>query len=64
MAIKSFLALASDSVELPYWQELVQWDDPLYPGGYLVPPNKPGLGIKLNEKACRKHLAAGSGFFE
>lgn len=32
--------------------------------GYLELPNKPGLGVELNEKVCRKHLAEGSGFFD
>ncbi len=64
MAIRSFLGLESDSVELPYWQDIVQHDGPLYKDGYLEIPNKPGLGIELNEAVCRKHLAEGSGFFE
>jgi len=64
MAIKSFLALESDSVELPYWQDIIQRDEPIYKDGYLEIPNKPGLGIELNEDVCRKHLAEGFGFFE
>ena len=60
----SVLALESDSVELPYWQDLVQWNGPFYRDGYLEVPNKPGLGVELNEAVCRKHLAGGSGFFD
>ncbi len=63
-AIRSFLALESDSVELPHWQDIIQHDGPIYRNGYFELPNKPGLGIELNEDVCRKHLAAGSGFFE
>jgi len=63
-AIRSFLGLESDSVELPYWQDIIQRDGPVYKDGYLEIPNKPGLGIELNEAVCRKHLAEGSGFFE
>lgn len=63
-AIRTFITLESDSVELPYWQDIVQHDGSFYKDGYLELPNKPGLGIELNEDVCRKHLAEGSGFFE
>jgi len=63
-AIKSFFALESDSMEVPYWQDIIQRDGPVYKDGYLEIPKKPGLGIELNEDVCRKHLAEGSGFFE
>ncbi len=64
MAIRSFLGLESDSVELPYWQEIIQHEGPIYKDGYLEILNRPGLGIELNEAVCCKHLAEGSGFFE
>jgi L-alanine-DL-glutamate epimerase-like enolase superfamily enzyme len=63
-AIRSFITLESDSVELPHWQNIVQHDGSFYKDGYLVLPNKPGFGIELNEDVCRKHLAKGSTFFE
>jgi L-alanine-DL-glutamate epimerase-like enolase superfamily enzyme len=64
MAIRSFLALESDSVEIPYWQDIILRDGPIHRGGYLEVPNRPGLGIELNEEVCRAHLVEGSGFFE
>ncbi len=64
MAIRSFVALESDSVELPYWQDIIKRDGPIYKDGYLEFPDKPGLGIELNEDVCRKHLSEGSGFFD
>jgi L-alanine-DL-glutamate epimerase-like enolase superfamily enzyme len=63
-AIRSFITLESDSVELAHWQDVVEHDGSFYKDGYLVLPNKPGLGIELNEDVCRKHLAKGSTFFE
>lgn len=63
-AIRSFLALETDSIELPYWQDIIQHDGPIYRDGYLQLPNKPGLGIELNEEVCRAHLADGSRFFD
>jgi L-alanine-DL-glutamate epimerase-like enolase superfamily enzyme len=63
-AIRSFITLESDSVELPHWKDIIQRDGPIYKDGYLELPNKPGLGVELNEKVCRKHLGRGSGFFK
>lgn len=63
-AIRSFLALESDSVELAHWQDIIQRDGPIYKDGYLELPNKPGLGIELNEDVCRRHLAPESAYFE
>lgn len=63
-SIKNFIALESDSVEVPYWQNFIQHEKPLYEDGYLKLSNKPGLGIELNEDVCRKHLAPGGKFFD
>jgi L-alanine-DL-glutamate epimerase-like enolase superfamily enzyme len=63
-AVRSFITLESDSVELPHWQDIIQHDGPIYKDGYLEIPDKPGFGIELNEEVCRKHLAEGSGFFD
>ena len=62
-AIRSFVAFESDSVELPHWQDIILHDGPIYKDGYLELPNKPGLGIELNEEVCKRHLAPGSKFF-
>lgn len=63
-SIKSFLALESDSVELPYWQDIIQRDRPIFNNGFLEILNKPGLGVLLNEDVCKAHLVEGSNFFE
>lgn len=62
-AIRSFVALESDSVELPHWQDIILRDGPIYKDGYLELGNKPGLGIELNDEVCRRHLAPGTGYF-
>ncbi|MEJ2616371.1 MAG: mandelate racemase/muconate lactonizing enzyme family protein [Ignavibacteriaceae bacterium] len=63
-SIKNFIALESDGVEIPYWQDFIQRDKPFYQDGYLVLSKKPGLGIELNEDVCRKHLAPGGKLFD
>jgi len=63
-AIKNFIALESDSVEVSYWKDLIKYDKPFYRDGYLILSDKPGFGIELNEDVCRKHLAPGGKFFK
>lgn len=63
-AIRSFVALESDSVELPHWADIIQGDGKFYKEGYYELTDKPGLGIELNEEVCRANLAGGSGYFE
>ena len=63
-AIRSFVAFESDSIEIPWWKDLIKNDGgKFYPGGYLTVPNKPGLGIELNDEVCKQHLAPGSRWF-
>jgi galactonate dehydratase len=63
-AIRSFVAFESDSIEIPWWKDLIKNDGgKFYPGGYLTIPNKPGLGIELNDEVCKQHLAPGSRWF-
>ena len=64
-AIRSFVTLESDSVELGYWDDIIQTDSgKVFKDGYLEMTNKPGLGIELNDDVCRAHLADGSGYFD
>jgi galactonate dehydratase len=63
-ALRSFLSLESDSIEIPYWKDLIVNDGgKFYRNGMLELPDGPGLGIELNEEVCKRHLAAGSKWF-
>ena len=46
------------------WNELVVGDEPLIKDGYIKLPDKPGLGLTLNEETVRKHLRKGSSAFK
>jgi L-alanine-DL-glutamate epimerase-like enolase superfamily enzyme len=64
-ATENFLACENHSLDVPWWQDLVEGvDKPIINRGFIAVPDKPGLGITLNEDAVRAHLAPGSGFFE
>jgi L-alanine-DL-glutamate epimerase-like enolase superfamily enzyme len=47
-----------DTVSTPITDDLAL-NVPRYEGGYLYPPEGPGLGITLNEEALRKHATPG-----
>ena len=57
-------------MELPYHADQVSWrwdlaisDQPLIQDNVFVVPDKPGLGIELNEEAAREHLMPGYSYF-
>lgn len=64
-AIKSFLCLENHFVELlPWWKDLVTgMDEPFFKDGYINVPEKPGLGVDLNEDVIKEHLRY-PGYFE
>ena len=63
-ATENFLALENHSLDRPWWQDLVEGiDKPIINKGYITVPDKPGLGITLNEDAVKAHLAPGATYF-
>jgi L-alanine-DL-glutamate epimerase-like enolase superfamily enzyme len=64
-ATENFLALENHSLDVPWWDDLVEGvGKPIIQGGYISVPEKPGLGVTLNEDVVRQHLLPGAGYFE
>ena len=64
-ATENFLACENHTLDVPWWQDLVEGiEKPIINKGFITVPDKPGLGITLNEDVVRQHLAPDSGFFE
>jgi L-alanine-DL-glutamate epimerase-like enolase superfamily enzyme len=65
-ATENFLALENHSLDVPWWATLVQEGakTPIVNHGWIDVPDRPGLGVTLNEDVVRQHLAPGSGYFE
>jgi L-alanine-DL-glutamate epimerase-like enolase superfamily enzyme len=64
-AIPNFLALEFHASHVPFWNDLVEGvPKPFIPNGFIALPEKPGLGIKLNERVARKYARKGEPFFE
>ena len=64
-ATANFLACENHSLDVPFWQDLVQGiEKPIINKGYITVPDKPGLGITLNDEVCKQHLAPNTTYFE
>ena len=64
-ATQNFLALENHSLDVPWWNDLVEGPPkPIVNQGFISVPDKPGLGVTLNEDAVRQHLMPGTGYFE
>lgn len=62
----NFLALENHSLDVPWWSSLVAEGvgKPIVDHGWITVPDRPGLGVTLNEDVVRQHLMPGTGYFE
>ena len=65
-ATQNFLALENHSLDIPWWSSLVEEGAkaPIVERGWIAVPDRPGLGVTLNEDMVRQHLMPGTGYFE
>jgi L-alanine-DL-glutamate epimerase-like enolase superfamily enzyme len=65
-ATENFLALENHSLDIPWWSAMAQEyvKAPIVNHGWIEVPDRPGLGVTLNEDMVRQHLAPGTGYFE
>jgi L-alanine-DL-glutamate epimerase-like enolase superfamily enzyme len=63
-ATQNFLVMENHSVDVPWWSDLVEGvEKPIVNRGFITVPDKPGLGVTLNEEAVKQHLLE-PGYFE
>lgn len=68
--LPNFIAMECHAVDIPWWEDLVTGiPKPMINKGYIEVPDKPGLGIELNEEVVREHLRVNDrvaipGYFE
>jgi L-alanine-DL-glutamate epimerase-like enolase superfamily enzyme len=65
-ATLNFLGMENHSLDVPWWSSLVEEGvkTPIVDHGWITVPDRPGLGVTLNEDEVRKHLLPGTGYFE
>ncbi|HZT30158.1 MAG TPA: mandelate racemase/muconate lactonizing enzyme family protein [Bryobacteraceae bacterium] len=63
-ATENFLVLENHSVDVPWWNDLVNGvEKPIVNKGFITVPEKPGLGIELNEEVVKQHLLEPGKYF-
>ncbi|MGI8785669.1 MAG: mandelate racemase/muconate lactonizing enzyme family protein [Acidobacteriota bacterium] len=63
-ATDNFLCLEHHSLDVPWWEDMVtDACKPLTVNGFAPVPDRPGLGVELNEEVVRQHLRD-PGYFE
>ncbi|MEJ1199382.1 MULTISPECIES: mandelate racemase/muconate lactonizing enzyme family protein [unclassified Streptomyces] len=62
-ATETFVALEYHATDVPFWNDLVQQEEPLMNKGWYQLTDKPGLGIEMDEKEMAKHLLKGEKLF-
>jgi L-alanine-DL-glutamate epimerase-like enolase superfamily enzyme len=63
-SMRNFTVIEFHAQDIPWWDDLVMDGGMLIKDGYITLPDKPGLGIELNDEVARVHLAKGYGFFD
>ena len=64
-AIPNFLVLEFHASDVPFWNDLAAGlTKPMIQGGFITLPDKPGLGVTLNEEVARRYARKGEPFFE
>lgn len=63
-AVPNFLALEWHGMSVPFWEDMVVgFDGPVIEGGFIRVPEKPGLGVELNEEVARRYARKNEPFF-
>ena len=62
-SMRNFAILEFHAQDVDWWNDLALGAGELIAGGYIKLPDKPGLGIALNEEVARQHLSLGATLF-
>ena len=56
-ATENFLVLENHAFDVPWWDDLVEGiEKPIVNQGFIKVPDRPGLGISLNDEVVKHHL--------
>ena len=62
-ATENFVALEHHEMAIPWWEDLFTGEKPIFDKGFVKVPEKPGLGLELNETVVKEHLKKGELYF-
>jgi L-alanine-DL-glutamate epimerase-like enolase superfamily enzyme len=62
-SMRNFTVIEFHGQDVDWWDDLVTAGKPLIENGYITLPDKPGLGLELNDEVAQAHLAKDSQYF-
>jgi len=63
-ATENFIVLENHSVDVPWWNDLVEGvEKPIVNKGFITVPDRPGLGVVLNDDVMKQHLMPNTTYF-
>jgi L-alanine-DL-glutamate epimerase-like enolase superfamily enzyme len=63
-ATENFLVMENHSVDVPWWSDLVEGiEKPIVNKGFITVPDKPGLGVTLNDEVMKQHMMPNTTYF-
>jgi L-alanine-DL-glutamate epimerase-like enolase superfamily enzyme len=63
-ATENFLVMENHSVDVPWWSDLVEGiEKPIVNKGFITVPDKPGLGVTLNDDVMKQHMMPNTTYF-
>ncbi len=62
-AIRDYLACETVAGKRDWMDDVILHDGPIVQDGHIKLPNKPGLGLELNEDVVKAHLAEGETYW-
>jgi L-alanine-DL-glutamate epimerase-like enolase superfamily enzyme len=63
-SMRNFTVIEFHAQDIEWWDDLLLGGTPLIQEGYITLPEKPGLGVELNDEIAQAHLANGSTYFK
>jgi L-alanine-DL-glutamate epimerase-like enolase superfamily enzyme len=55
--VRDFISMENHAMDIPWWDDLVSGiEKPLVKDGHYTVPEKPGLGVELNDEVVRRYL--------
>jgi L-alanine-DL-glutamate epimerase-like enolase superfamily enzyme len=63
-SVPNFLVLEFHGREIPWWNDLYEGDRPFIRDGWVHLPDRPGIGVELNDKVAKSLLWKGDTYFD
>jgi len=63
-SVPNFLLLEFHAREIPWWDDLCDGDKPFVRDGWMAVPERPGLGVELNDKVARSLIWNDDTYFD